>query len=476
MCRMRTQIWVAIALLLIVTVPSVRVRGATQATCPAVLSVGAVFDCSINEIGEVDNYTVSAQQNDTWYFRLKRTAGSLQPRIRLLDPNDVQVCAQATYGDYVAMTCNITTNGVHTFTVADINSASGHTGTYLVYGQHINSPANSLSVSFGSQTNAALQYTIEDNVYRFNAIINDKLNVRVRRTIGAMQPSMYVYDSTGNQLCGGATYGDYVGLDCTVTKTDTYYIFITDVSNDATGSYTLHLQRRNKPEAAVALVYGVPNNGSLSVKSEMDAYTFTAGANDQTFLRVRTNSGNLQPALHVYDQSGDSVCSGATYGAFVAFDCPITQAGVYNVIMDETGVDGTGDYTLYLQRTRSPGNVVKLAFGRAVNGAIEALGAFDTYTFEARKNDKINVSLARTAGSMTFYVGVFDPNGERICYGSGYGPSLELKNCAITIDGTHSLFVFDLGDDAVGTYAMTFGCATSVCGQVLRVYVPLTRR
>jgi hypothetical protein len=440
--------------------------------------VGEVFDCSINGAGEEDSYSFNAQQNDSWYFRVLRTAGAIEPLIRVANSNGDTVagCSRSTFGGQLELACNITISGAYTFRVSDRDSNSGRTGTYLVYGQHLNSPANSTPIAFGTETNAALQYTIEDDVYRFNATINDKISIRVRRSAGTMQPSMYIYDSAGNLFCWGTSYSDYIGRDCTATKTDTYFVFVGDISNQNTGSYTLHLQRRNSPGNTVALAYGVPHNGSISVKSEMDTYTFTAAANDQTFLRVKANSGNLQPALYVYDQAGTSVCGRNTYGTFVAFDCPIAQAGVYNVIMDDTTVAGTGDYTLYLQRTRNPGNAARLPFGKTVNGAIEALGAFDSYTFEARKNDKINLSLARTAGSMTFSVGVYDPNGEELCSRTSYSTTLDLSNCAITTSGTHSLFVFDPGDDAVGAYTLALGCATGVCGSSLGLYIPVVRR
>jgi hypothetical protein len=450
-----------------------------QATCPASLLVGEVFDCSINGTGEIDSYSFSAQQNDTWYFRVKRTAGTLQPWIRVLSAGDVQVCGNYTFGDLITISCNITSSGSYTFKVADNTSTSGRTGPYIVYGQRVNSPANATPVAFGSQTNATMQYVIEDNVYRFDATINDRLNIRVRRSVGTMQPWMYVFDSAGNQLCGSYTFADYVGLDCAVTKTDTYYIFITDLSSDATGSYTLHLQRRNNPGGAAALAYGVPTNGNILVQSAMNAYTFTAKANDQVFLRIKANSGNMQPAVSVYSQSGEVVCGNYTFGTFLSFNCSITSDGTYNVIVDENGVDGTGDYTLYLQRTRNPGNATQLTYGKIQNGALDAIGAFGSYTFVAGKNDKINLSFARSAGTMTFNVGVYDPNGEQICATYGFSNVLQLNNCAITTDGVHSLFVFDVGDDAVGTYTLTLTCPTGICGAPAtrsRLFLPLLRR
>ncbi len=430
------------------------IQTSPQATCPISFPVGEVFDCEISIVDEVDTYSLVAQQNDRWFFRVQRTAGTLQPRMRLFDPNNNEVCSNYTPGAYTDISCDITTNGTYTLQVRDRSNSSGRTGTYLVYGQRVNKPANTTSVAFGSQTEASIEYGLEDDVYQFTADINDKINVRVWRDAGAMQPGMYLYDSVGNQLCGSYTPGVYVGLNCTINKTDTYFIFIRDRNVSNTGTYTLHIQRRNNPGNAVPLSYGVPIDSTISVPAEMDTYTFTADANDQTFLRVKRTSGNLTPDLYVYDASGDAVCGNYTPGTFTDFDCSIDTSGTYTVVMDDHGNEKTGSYTLYLQRKNNPGNAVAMAFGQTLDGEIEAVGAFDTYTVLANENDVINISLARTAGDINFWVGVYNPVGERICYNYTSSARLSISNCVISDSGQHTVLVFDRADDAVGTYSI----------------------
>jgi hypothetical protein len=145
--------------------------------------------------------------------------------------------------------------------------------------------------------------------------------------------------------------------------------------------------------------------------------------------------------------------------------------------MDDLRADGTGSYTLYLQRTNNPGNATDLEFSETVNSEIEAVGAFDTYTFLPKQNDNVNISLVRMAGSLNFLAAIYNPSGDLVCSDYTTGNTLEIANCAITVDGEHALFVSDTYDDAVGTYALTLGCNTGICGQpppiVARLYLPL---
>jgi hypothetical protein len=81
---------------------------------------------------------------------------------------------------------------------------------------------------------------------------------------------------------------------------------------------------------------------------------------------------------------------------------------------------------------------------------------------------------------MNFWVGVYDPTGERICYSYTGAATLSINNCAITSNGQHTILVFDLNDDATGTYSLALSCVTGLCGPapllVPRAYLPLLRR
>ena len=414
--------------------------------------------------GETDSYTLNAQQNDKWYFRIQRTSGSFRPYIGLLDSAANRICYNYTSGAYVEATCSITTTGTYRLFVRDSVDATVYTGNYLIYGQRMNSPAASTAVDFGTQTIGQIQYGIESDVYRFEATINDKLDIRVHRDSGALDPSMYVYDADGTQLCGSYTSGDYVGLNCTVTKTSTYFIFIEDSNSTNVGSYTLHLQRRNNPSNATSITFGTPVSSNIGVTAEIDTYTFNASANDKAFLRIYKSSGSLRPSLYVYNQAGDSICGSYTSGAFVGFDCPINTSGKYTVYVEDTNATETGNYTIYLQRSNNPGNATALSLGQTVNGEIAAIGAFSTYTFIPKQDDKIDIDLARTAGSMGFYALVYNAAGDVVCSNYTNAAALSIKNCAIKTNGQHTLLIFDLNDDAVGTYRLSLGCATGTCG------------
>jgi hypothetical protein len=454
-----------------------------EATCPAALPVGQIFDCSLTTTGEIDSYTLNVTQNDTWYFLIERTAGAMRPYIRLLDANNNEVCSTYTYNERVGMTCTITTTGAYTLKVRELANNSTLTGTYIGYAQRLNTPANSAPITFGTQTDGSLQYGIEDDIFRFDALINDKINIRVFRSVGSMQPAMYVYDAQGNQLCGSYTYNNYVALDCTTTKTGTYYIIVGELNDEGTGSYTLHIQRRNNPGNAETVTYGVPLKRAVSKEMEMDTFTFTAAANDKVFMRSIQTSGALQPSLYVYDSAGDSVCGSYTYNALVRFDCDIPADGTYTAIMQDLSIVKVGEYTLYLQRRNNPGNATAIGFGQTLNGAIEEVAAVDTVTFVPKSNDTINVTLKRTSGSMNAWVGIYNNVGDEVCSSYTYNTDVTIKNCAITITGQHTIFVTDLGDDAAGNYTLALACASATCGvppppPVLtpRIFLPVALR
>lgn len=478
---MNTQILLVVAMLALQLVGGLRSVAATAtATCPANLVIGEVFDCSISAGGEVDSYSFSAKQNDRWYFNIHRTAGALQPYIEVVDQYNNRICYDYTYGSDTNITCNITTNGTFSFRVNDRYGPDGRTGTYIVYGQRANTPSKATPIDYGKPIDASLDYAIEDDYYSFQATINDKIIARVLRTSGNMQPTMYILDSKGVQLCGNYTYSAYVGLECDVTKTDTYYILIGERTDTATGNYTLHIQRKNNPGNATTLQFGVPLKGSLNQSAALNTYSFTASANDHAFLRAQRTSGTLQPTIYVFNQSGATVCGDYTYSSLVHVDCAIPANGTYTVFVDDRSDSNIGEYTLVLQRTNTPGQATSITFGQTVQAAIEEVAAFNTYTFTGQQGDKLNLTLTRTAGSVNFAVYVYNPAGEQICY-NYYGDSpFSLNNCALTNSGTHTILVFDRDNDAVGTYSMELKCASGFCGTAAlngsKLFLPLMRR
>ena len=185
--------------------------------------------------------------------------------------------------------------------------------------------------------------------------------------------------------------------------------------------------------------FGQTLSGSILTGAEMNAYTFSANANDKVLVRMEISSGSLWSGLRLYDPSGIKICEG---GSEIA-TCTLTGTGTYTILAFD-GYDGTntGGYYVYVQRLNQPGNTTSLNFGQTLYGSILTPAQMNSYTFSASANDKVLVRMSRSSGSLWPGLRLYDPSGIQICDGSGV-TTAEIATCTLTSDGTYTIQAYD---------------------------------
>ncbi len=465
------------------TAPSANAHApfASDATCPAAIPFGEVFNCSLSIVGEEDTYTFSGSTNDQLKFRMLRTSGAFLPEIRTYDPNNVIVnaCSRYSLGVLVSFNCSLTSSGTYTVRIRDLNNTS--TGTYQAYVQRLNGVGAASAVSFGQVVTGTLDTPIESDTYSFSASVNDKLSLRLVRSAGTFLPQIRVYDYAGNlvSMCSKYSYDELVSITCSVTTNGAFSILVDDLNSSATGAYALHFQRFNQPGNAVQNTFGQPIAGSLSQSAEMDVYKLDLITNDLLLIRLLRTSGNYQPRFRLFDQDGVLTCSVYSYSALADDDgCAITKAGTYALIVDELQELRTGDYTLHTQRINNPGNASSIAFGQSINDSIASVAAVDTYTFQATQNDKIRMKMTRTSGAFLPRIRIFTSGGLALCSDYSYGDTADTRECPIPTTGTYIALTDDLQTAGVGAYSLSLACSSGPCAAEGKtfVFLPLVRR
>ncbi|NJN83843.1 MAG: hypothetical protein HC802_17265 [Caldilineaceae bacterium] len=175
--------------------------------CPENLAFGETVTCSIDVVGEVDEFSFVANNKDVFLLRVARTSGLWRPRLVVLAPGGSQICI-ATNGDPIASieSCKVEISGGFTVKVDD--TFSSKTGSYELFVQRLNKPDNTLSIGgFGQVVTGTIDSPQTIRSYFFGANGNDIVMLQATRTSGPLRPRIRLYNRFGELVCS-ASNGD----------------------------------------------------------------------------------------------------------------------------------------------------------------------------------------------------------------------------------------------------------------------------
>ncbi len=372
------------------------------------LAFGQTLTGTVNQPAETRAYTFTAVAGDRILVSQSRVSGNLWQKIRLFDA-DGNLLNEVSGSVHAELVAALPQTSDYTLLISDGFNGT-YTGTYSIYMQRLNNPANATPLAFGQTVTGTVNQPAQMTTYTFDADAGDRILLGMSRVSGNLWQEIRLYDAGGNLLNeqSGSVHAENV---YTVPAGGAYHVLLTDGFNGTyTGTYSLHIQRLNDPTPATALAFGATVSGSINQPAEMDAFTFAADAGDRILLGMSRVSGSLWQKIRLYDPDGNLLNeqSGSVHAENV-YTVPVS--GEYRVLLAD-GFNGTytGSYNLAIQRLNNPGAAVALAFGETLAGVIELPAEMDTYTFSATAGDSVRIAMTRTSGSLWQQIRLYGPD------------------------------------------------------------------
>jgi hypothetical protein len=222
-----------------------------------------------------------------------------------------------------------------------------------------------------------------DDWYTFRGTAGDLIAIRMSASSGDLDPYLILVDSAGSELASvddttaGSTDAAITGF--TLPATGTYLIRATRygfANGPSSGQYTLVIETTaetphpGEDEAPVALAYGKPASGSLSVDNIGDLYTFEGRAGDVVTIDVQSvGAAEVEPVLSL--RAPDNAEVALSHGWTLPSEARIArfalpQTGTYSVEVILADLNQSGDYRLVLLHAASvpaPSSVIVPALG-----------------------------------------------------------------------------------------------------------------
>jgi len=419
-------------------------------------------------VGDIDMWSFSANANSTIRLQVGEVgATNFSPYLLIYGP-DGSLVASDYSSSAAAVSINTLVGGNYTVLVRDANSHAPYSGDYKLYFSQM---PQSFSIPAGDQggtlTNGGIHngsISLADmDMWSFSAVASDVIRLQVGEVgSSGFSPYILVYGPDGNLI-----ESDYSSTAAAVTLiapvAGSYRVVVQDGNThaSASGDYNLFYLKTTGAIATPvgdqggSLQNGIAQSGSIST-GDMDAWTFTADANDAIRLQVgEMGSSSFTPYILVYRPDGSLLTTDySSTAASVGFNTSI--GGTYLVVVQDgtSHAANAGDYQLYF--SRAPGSYVvsegdqggTLNSGVAQAGNIP-LGDMDTWTLTLDANDTVAVQLNEVGSSaFTPYLLLYGPGGSLIT--SDYGSAAAVINATVASAGNYTLIVQDGSSHASG--------------------------
>ncbi|MDQ8182223.1 PPC domain-containing protein [Pelagicoccus sp. SDUM812005] len=312
----------------------------------------------------------------------------------------------------------------------------------------------------------------DSDMWSFEVEAGQNIDISVVETeaFGNLSIGLRVFDETGASVASD--------FDSTNSKVNfiaesagTYTVIVQNDStdDDANGSYHLYYSRFpdeitiSEGDEGGPLQNGARTTGTIDT-GDVDLWTFHAEIGDPIDISVAKTSGSISPHLQVFAPDGSSVVWDSDSDNAKVF-LYAEQAGTYIVKVENGNANApqlTGTYDLYFSNMLNDFVISQGDEGGALQNGARTPGTIDTgdvdlWTFDAEIGDPIDISVAKTSGSISPYLQVFAPDGSSVVWDSdSYNAKVFLR---AEQDGTYIVKVENGNANApelAGTYDLYF--------------------
>ena len=277
--------------------------------------------------------------------------------------------------------------------------------------------------------------------------------------------------------CGG--FG--TTRDCTLSLGGSYAIHVADTSHDATGTYSVHVQRLTAAQRCGSSI-GCDTSSTATVGStalaDSNLHSFSALAGERVYIAFRGDSvASFNPVWRLISPAGTPVTGCSTFTT-ASQDCTLPSAGSYAIEVQDSNIDGSGTYHVNVQRlTAGQRCGTSLTCGVAQSNTVGTPNRADSnvHTFTGIGGQSVNVTVGNASGTAfnpVYRLLMPDGSPSAAC---GAFAAAGTRACALSVDGSYAVHVVDSFLDGGGTYDTTVagpGCTGTVADMVISALKP----
>ncbi len=428
----------------------------------------SVSNNAIDFPGEEDYYIFEGTADDIITLQLNDFSILQASQFHLYNPDGslaIEVQPEnGGIGNALLQDFDLDQTGTYLLMVSDVGG--NDTGDYVFTLESVNTPGNSVPISYGESIESSLEVASDLDHYTFNGTEGDIITLQLN-DFSILQASQFrLYNPDGSLAIevqpenGGI--GNALLQDFYLDQTGTYSLMVSDVGGNDTGDYVFTLESVNTPGNSVPINYGESIESSLEVASDLDHYTFNGTEGDIITLQLNDFSILQASQFRLYNPDGSLAIEvqpeNGGIGNALLQDFDLDQTGTYSLMVSDVGGNDTGDYVFTLESVNTPGNSVPINYGESIESSLEVASDLDHYTFNGTEGDIITLQLNDFSILQASQFRLYNPDGSLAIEvqpeNGGIGNAL-LQDFDLDQTGTYSLMVSDVGGNDTGDYVFT---------------------
>jgi hypothetical protein len=309
------------------------------------IALGETLERTIDVKSETDAFTFDASAGDVILARMGHSGADLAPKIRLYDPDGLQIESHWSHELAEFTSAELTQTGAYAVLASDMNGV--YSGSYGIHVQRLNNPGVTTPLPLGEALSRSIGAKSETDAYTFSAAAGDVILVRMGQPSSVFDPEIRLYDP-GGLLVASHSSDKLAEIVTTVLRKGKYTALAMDERGIYTTDYGIHVQKPNNPGMATPIAYGETIPDTISVRGETGAFTFDALAGDVVSVRMERSHAGFYPEVRLYDPNGMLVGRATSYPIAEISEQELSLTGTHTILAMDLYGTNTQEYTVSL--------------------------------------------------------------------------------------------------------------------------------
>ncbi len=221
------------------------------------------------------------------------------------------------------------------------------------------------------------------------------------------------------------------------------------------------------------LTYGNHTVGcAFESQADLDRFEFQGTSGDQIRINVISTSGHVDPSIDLRDPSFMSIGSMLCYNHLCTYslETSLSATGTYTILIEDSGINETGSYTLQLEKISPLPTVTHLDYNLPQADSFDPPTDIDFFTFFGMTGAELRINALSTSGHVDPTIEIRSPSGDLLINGAADGAQCMNHLCSFSVDiptltetGIYSVLIYDGAINETGNYQLSLWCLAGPC-------------